>query len=74
MRCRFKCRNKTDFDDGLSNVHLEPVRSEENKQFFQNEPYGNLDAIGLTPEASKLFAVGKEYFLDITPAEKETEV
>jgi hypothetical protein len=70
MRCKFKCRNKTEFDDGSASVHLEPVRSEENKQFFQNDPYGNFDAQGITPEASKIFVVGKEYSIEITPVEE----
>jgi hypothetical protein len=70
VKCRFKCRNKTEFDDGMANVHLEPVQESnaDNKAFFVNNPTGYFDVMAITPEASELFVVGQEYILDITQA------
>lgn len=69
-RCKFKCKSKTEFDDGLANIHMEPVQegSEENKQFFKYTPSGFFDLTSINPEVAKEFQVGKEYYIDITQA------
>lgn len=70
-RCKFKCRSKTDFDDGFSNIHLEAVRdgSKENKTFFK-DPSGFFDLQNVNQDVANQFNVGKEYFIDITPVEE----
>lgn len=68
MKCRFKCKSKTEFDDGLANVHMEPVPdSPENKEFFKYNPNGYFDVASLNPDIAKQFTVGKEYTIEITP-------
>lgn len=69
-RCKFKCRSKTDFDEGFSNIHMEVVRdgSKENQTFFKVEPSGYLDLQYVGAEVASEIQVGKEYFIDITPA------
>lgn len=43
--------------------------SEENKSFFTNTPTGSLTLNTVNEAAAKQFEVGKEYYLDFTPAE-----
>jgi hypothetical protein len=64
-----KCRSKTQFDDGIANVHMEVVTngSEENKQFFKYTPSGFLDINQVNPEVANQFVPGNEYNIDITP-------
>jgi hypothetical protein len=69
MKCKFKVKNKTEFDDGLANVHMEVTQDncEENKAFFANNPNGYFDVMGIAPEVASQFVVGGEYFIDILP-------
>jgi hypothetical protein len=57
--------------DIFETVVLYPVsgNSEENKQFFRWTPTGKIELGILNPEAAKQFEVGKEYYVDFTPAE-----
>lgn len=52
-------------------VTLYPVinGSEENKSFFQYTPSGKIELGIVNAEAAKQFEVGKEYYIDFTPAE-----
>ncbi len=42
--------------------------SEENKKFFSASPSGKLEIGVMNPEAAKQLEVGKEYYVDFTPA------
>lgn len=73
IRCKFKCNSveKTtqyNSDQFLYNAKFNAVSdgSEENKKFFAFTPSGAL-SVGSYKEDS--FVPGKEYYLDITPAE-----
>lgn len=81
IRCKFKCNgiNETETyvrdsktnTGGMKSVftasfYVVTGESEENKKFFLATPSGELK-VGL--HADKEFVVGKEYFIDITPAE-----
>jgi hypothetical protein len=73
-RCKFKCDEVTtqkhwDQEKGfLYSVKMSPVvgGSEENKAFWAASPSGLFQLSCVTPN---LFEPGKEYYLDITPAD-----
>lgn len=70
MKTRLKVRcisEKSATDDGYE-YKFEPVTSgsEENEEFFNYTPYGEL-MFGVT--AKRKFKAGKEYYVDITPVE-----
>lgn len=44
--------------------------SEENERFFKATPSGKITLGGLKPETAALFEIGKEYYVDFTPAAK----
>lgn len=69
-RAKFKVTAKTEREGGFS-VKLEPVvgGSPENDNFFKWTPWGALEMGPVNPEVANQFEVGKEYYLDITPAE-----
>lgn len=81
VRAKFYCSEKGIFATapgvGDSNSHskivLNPVmgNNEENKQFFKWTPSGNITLSVVNPAAAAQFEVGKEYYIDFTPAEKE---
>ena len=66
-RCKFTC-TQVKQDAGGYHYDFAPVTSgsEENDKFFHYTPYGSLE-FGVTEE--RKFEPGKEYYLDITPAE-----
>lgn len=76
VRAKFKVSkieitgNTTD-ERELGTVHLSPVTggSEENKKFYNYTPCGGMTLGTLNAEALKQFKVGKEYYVDFTPAE-----
>lgn len=72
VRAKFECIGIDDQPTAEQKVvKFSPVinGSEENKSFAKYTPAGNLELyISYDTEASKAFEVGKEYFLDITPA------
>jgi hypothetical protein len=51
-------------------IKLLPVagESEENKKFFQATPSGSIDLQVVNAEAGNQFELGKEYYVDFTPA------
>jgi hypothetical protein len=69
VRCKFKCTQKTETTGGFQ-VTLEPVTcgSQENEQFFKWTPWGKMEFGTINEEAAKQFEVGKEYFIDLSPA------
>jgi hypothetical protein len=56
---------------GYGEIKLSPVSggSEENKQFWQYTPSGEITLNVSNPAALEKFEVGKEYYVDFTPAE-----
>ncbi len=69
-RCKFTCIEKTGNEWG-SHIKMIPVysASEENKKFFEATPSGMIELGVVNPEAAKQFEQGKEYYIDISPAE-----
>lgn len=59
------------YDGGEAHtVHMDPVlqNSDENKKFWSATPGGKLEMYLLNPEAAKQLELGKEYYIDFTPA------
>jgi hypothetical protein len=52
-------------------IKLTPVTSgsEENKAFYDATPSGSIDLMLLNEDAGKQLELGKEYYVDFTPAE-----
>lgn len=71
VRAKFKVSSITKYEGDCLNVKLQPVctGSEENKQFWKYTPSGSIELSINNTEASKQFEVGKEYYIDFTPAE-----
>lgn len=70
VKCKFKCTEKTENINGIA-VKMEPVTygSKENEEFFKYTPYGSLIMGTINKEAANQLEIGKDYYLDITPAE-----
>lgn len=71
VRCKFKVSEKILQDDGCATIKMEPVYcgSPENEQFFRYTPFGNFSFGTINPQAAEQMEEGKEYYIDITPAE-----
>jgi hypothetical protein len=75
VRAKFKCTGNTVTDAGTpqatANIRLEPVimGSEENDTFYRYTPAGQIYLNVVNPAAAEAFEVGKEYYIDFTPAE-----
>jgi hypothetical protein len=56
---------------GHHSIKLSPVSggSEENKTFWKYTPSGNIEFQCVNDDAVNQFEVGKEYYVDFTPAE-----
>lgn len=69
VRAKFKVVDKHDGENG-SQIRMEAVTSgsAENDSFFKWTPSGQLSMGTINAEAAKQFEVGKEYYLDFTPA------
>lgn len=74
VRAKFRVQSITEDNSGKS-IKLLPVTtgSEENKSFFRWTPSGVIDLIILNPAASGQFKVDKQYYVDFTEAERETD-
>lgn len=74
VRAKFRLQNyRTSIDHTGAEVRtleLYPVTSgsEENKEFYKYTPNGKIELGVLNPEAWSKFELGKEYFVDFTPA------
>lgn len=70
VRAKFKVTVITPYADS-TNIYLEPVisGSKENEEFFKWTPSGTICLGCANPEATKQFEVGKEFFVDFSPAE-----
>jgi hypothetical protein len=64
-RCKFKCDYKKEQYVSFSPVYS---GSPENEQFFKATPGGQLHLCVVNDAAMRLFEHGKEYYIDITPA------
>lgn len=66
VRAKFTCTGNT---NGV--VTMQPVfsGSEENKTFWKYTPGGSITLSITNPDAVNQFEVGKEYYVDFTPAE-----
>ncbi len=66
VRAKFRCTSK---DGGTVQFDAVTSGSEENKTWAKYTPSGQLRMQIDNPAASDQFEAGKEYYLDITPAE-----
>ena len=72
IRCEFVCSQKrAGYDAGTHDLAFGPVYSgsEENKEFFRLTPSGLLTFSTVNESAASQVEVGKEYYIDISPAE-----
>jgi hypothetical protein len=70
VRAKFRVTSLTKYEGGTSEIKLTPVStgSEENKRFWTYTPSGIITFSCVNEEAVKEFEVGKEYYVDFTPA------
>ncbi len=73
VRSKFKCTSKTEFEYGGFEVKFVPVyggadATDENKRFWDATPNGELRLSGIKKPVADLYQVGREYYLDTTPA------
>lgn len=76
VRAKFKVQSVTmtahwQKDKGhLGTVKLHPVTgdSPENKAFYEATPGGSIDIGTINKEALELFQIGREFYVDFTPA------
>ncbi len=70
VRSKFRCDSKEKSNDGY-HLHFSVVTtgSSENDIFFKWTPSGQLSMGTINEVAAEQFEVGKEYYLDLTPAE-----
>lgn len=45
----------------------------ENEKFFASTPSGTIELGVINPEAAQQFELGKEYYIDFTPAEQSAD-
>lgn len=75
VRAKMKCVKKEaaihDAPDGGGSVIMHPVTSgsPENESFFKYTPSGSLNLSTINQAAFDAFEEGKEYYIDVTPAE-----
>ena len=70
VRAKFRCNEKNQSETGFA-LKFWPVTSgsAENDRFYQYTPGGELTMSTVNDEAAAQFEVGKEYYLDFTPAD-----
>lgn len=70
VRAKFKVQSLTDAGDGMKSIVLQPVIGDnpENKEFFKWTPSGQISLGVLNPSAAEQFEIGKEFYVDFTPA------
>ena len=75
LRAKFYCNSVTDFGHGSKEVKLSSVydseHNEENNQFAQATPNGQITMTVDNPNASGFFKPGSEYYLDFQEAPKK---
>ena len=72
-RAKFKVTEITERDFGKSLI-LQPVYSSdpnsENGKFYKQTPGGKIEIMTINEEVSKQFSIGKQFYIDFTPAEQ----
>ena len=79
VRAKCRCIEKADTaspygkpsDPTQTSVTLAPVQGDENKSWSQRTPGGSIKLHITNPAAIAAFEVGKDYFVDFTPAPVE---
>jgi hypothetical protein len=69
VRAKFSVIEKSPGDKGLVTLMAVYSGSEENKKFFELTPNGRISLDTVNPEVFAQFELGKEYYVDFTPAE-----
>lgn len=74
VRAKFRIEQITTYaGNGGKTVTMRPVYSSdpehENKKFWDATPSGSIEMFIKSGEAADQFVVGKEYYVDFTPAE-----
>ena len=73
VRAKMRCESAdaSGSNDGGGTVRLFPVvsGSAENESFYKFTPGGNLTLSTINQKAFEQFEVGKEYYVDVSPAE-----
>ena len=71
-RAKFIVESITEFVSGKKiNMLAVTCGSKENESFFKWTPSARIEMQTLNEDASKQFIVGKEYYVDFTPANEE---
>ncbi len=79
VRCKFTCTNKEEANAGKPEdgyrITMHPVSSgsPENEAFFKYTPWGNFEFGTINKYAADQIEVGKEYYIDISPAPAPAE-
>lgn len=70
VRAKFRVTSKDQAGNGESAISLQAVvdGSAENKEFFKYTPSGAITMGVVNGAAAAQFEIGKEYFVDFTPA------
>lgn len=67
-RAKFECTKVEKGENGsIATFHPVTCGSEENERFFTLTPYGQIFIGTINPNV--MFEIGKEYYVDFTPAE-----
>lgn len=68
VRLKVKCVKRAEIEGGCGEVVLAPVTSgsEENKAFYKWTPGGRFEFSSINQAAVDQFAIGGEYYVDIT--------
>lgn len=74
VRAKFRCDNIEPADDDLVTISMSPVYDSnpesENGRFWKYTPWGSVQLGTINKAASDQFEVGKEYFVDFSPADQ----
>lgn len=70
VRAKMKCESLEQIDSGGGTVRLTPVisGSVENERFYRWTPGGSLVLSTINQSAFEQFELGKEFYVDISPA------
>ena len=72
VRAKFKCdsiQKSQDYSSAVVNMMAVTTGSAENEGWSNYTPHGQLQMVISNPAAVELFEQGKEYYIDIQPAE-----
>ena len=70
IRCKFKVSSITHYETGRSiKLNVVYADSPENKAFFASTPSGEISISVVKAEVEALLELGKEFYVDFSPAE-----